>query len=179
MSSLRPLLVILAALVGLVLSASANPTAANPFQKFVGDWALKDDAWSHNWGGGTEHIKIPGHHTLCQTLNTPNSLLAVVDGPPPHGHIFWTLNRTTGEVLHLSSFSQTRTGTGQGTVNEHGDVSLKLSFSDEAPGTYRRYTYKWITADEYELKSVQYDRADKPTGLFYGGTFVRMKPAAK
>jgi hypothetical protein len=176
MPFLRSLLVTLAAFLGVLLAASTPPTAtANPFQKFVGEWALKDDAWSHNWGGGDEQIKILKHHTLCQALNTPNSLLTVVDGPPPHGHIFWTYNRSTGEVLHLSSFSEARTGTGQGTVNERGDVSLKLSFSDEAPGTYRLYTYTWITDDEYELKSVQYDRADKPTGLFYGGNFVRMK----
>ena len=176
MPSLRSLFIASAAFLGLLLSASASATAtANPFQQCAGEWTLKDDAWSHNWGGSTEQIKIPEHHTLCQTLNTPNSLLAVVDGPPPHGHIFWTLNRATGEVLHLSSFSDARTGTGQGTVNARGDVSLKLSFSDEAPGTYRLYTYIWVTRDEYELKSVQYDRSGQLTGLFYGGTFVRMK----
>lgn len=162
----------------LLLPAAARNETANPFQKFVGEWGLKDDAWSHNWGGGTEQIKIPGHHTLCQTLNTANSLLAVIDGPPPHGHIFWTYNRATGDVLHLSSFAPVRTGSGKGSVNAQGDVSLKLSFSDEAPGTYRLYTYKWISDDEYELRSVQYDSTDKPTGLFYAGNFVRLKSPA-
>ena len=28
------------------------PPAANPFQRFFGEWTLKDDAWSQNWGGG-------------------------------------------------------------------------------------------------------------------------------
>jgi hypothetical protein len=34
----------------------------NPFDKFIGEWTLKDDNWSHNWGNGTENIKIPNHH---------------------------------------------------------------------------------------------------------------------
>lgn len=110
-------------------SDSAGGTPALP----VGEWTLKDDNWSQNWGGATEHIKIPGHHTLCRAIKTNNSLLAIVDGPPPHGHIFWAFNPSTREVLHLSSFGQSRTGTGQGSVNAAGDVTLKLSFSDEAP----------------------------------------------
>jgi hypothetical protein len=167
---------LLARLILLGLTAAAASAADNPFQKFVGEWTLKDNNWSQNWGGATEQIKIPHHHTLCQALNTDNSLLAVIDGPPPHGHIFWTYDRATGDVLHLSSFAPVRTGTGRGRVNENGDVSLKLAFSDEAPGTYRLYSYRWISADEYELRSVQYDSAGKPTGLFYGGNFVRLPP---
>lgn len=147
----------------------------NPFNKFIGEWTLKDDNWSQNWGGADEHIKIPHHHTICRQLNTDNSLLAVIDGVPPYGHIFWSYNPVKKEVDHLSSFGTTRAGVGKGTVNENGDVSLKISFADEAAGTYRLYTYTWISADEYELKSVQYDSNDKATGFFYGGTFVRIK----
>lgn len=176
----RATLLVFAAVFCLVRPGYANPAAAptNPYHKFVGEWTLKDDNWTQNWGNGTEHIKIPLHHTLCRAINTDNSLLAVIDGPPPHGHIFWTYNRATAEVLHLSSFAPVRTGTGKGRVNENGDVTLKVFFSDEPPGTYRLYSYKWLSADEYELRSVQYDSTDKPTGGFYGGNFVRMKPPA-
>lgn len=147
---------------------------ANPFQKFIGEWTLKNDDWSHNWGNGTENIKIKKHHTLCKALNTGNSLLAVIDGPPPHGHIFWTYNPIKKEVQHLSSFGESRIGVGKGTVNENGDVTLKISFEGEGEGTYRIYNYKWVSENEYEMKSVQYDSQDQPTGFFYGGTFVRM-----
>jgi hypothetical protein len=147
----------------------------NPFSKFIGEWTLKDDNWSQNWGQGDEHIKIPHHHTICRQLNTDNSLLAVIDGTPPYGHIFWSYNPVKKEVNHLSSFGTTRAGVGKGTVNENGDVSLKISFADEAEGTYRLYTYKWISENEYVLKSIQYDANDKPTGFFYGGTFVRIQ----
>jgi hypothetical protein len=147
----------------------------NPFNKFIGEWTLKDNNWSQNWGKGDEHIKIPRHHTICRELNTDNSLLAVIDGVPPYGHIFWSYNPVKKEVNHLSSFGTTRAGVGKGTINENGDVSLKISFSDEAEGTYRLYTYKWISENEYELKSIQYGANDKPTGFFYGGTFVRIQ----
>ncbi len=147
----------------------------NPFNKFVGEWTLKNDNWSQNWGNGTENIKIPNHHTICKELNTDNSLLAVIDGTPPYGHIFWSYNPVKKEVDHLSSFGTTRAGVGKGTVNENGDVSLKISFADEPEGTYRLYTYKWISDNEYDLKSVQYDAKGKPTGFFYGGTFVRYR----
>ena len=148
--------------------------ATNPFYRFIGEWTLKDDNWSQNWGGKDEQIKIPNHHTVCRQLNTDNSLLAVIDGTPPYGHIFWSYNPVKKEVNHLSSFGTTRAGVGKGTVNENGDVSLKITFADEAEGTYRLYTYKWISENEYELKSIQYDANDKPTGFFYGGVFVRV-----
>ncbi|RFS16731.1 hypothetical protein [Emticicia sp. C21] len=147
----------------------------NPFRKFIGEWTLKNDSWSQNWGGKDEHIKIPNHHTICSAINTDNSLLAIIDGAPPHGHIFWSYNPAKKEVDHLSSFGNSRAGVGKGTVNENGDVYLKISFADEPAGTYRRYSYKWITDDTYELKSVQYDANDKPTGFFYGGVFMRVK----
>jgi ketosteroid isomerase-like protein len=149
--------------------------SSNPFHKFFGEWTLKGDDWSQNWGGGMEHIKIPGHHTVNREVNTANSMLSVIDGAPPHGHIFWTYNPVKKTVGHLSSFGDVRIGVGSGSVDDNGDVSLKVSFEGEAEGTYRLYSYKWVSADEYELKSVQYNAKDEPTGLYYGGTFVRIK----
>ncbi len=150
-------------------------TSENPFKKFIGEWTLKDDNWSQNWGQGMEHIKIPNHHTVNKELNTDNSLLAVIDGTPPYGHIFWSYNPIKKEVHHLSSFGTSRSGVGKGTVNENGDVTLKVSFEGEPDETYRRYTYKWISDDEYEMKSVQYNAKGEPTVGFYGGTFIRIK----
>jgi len=145
---------------------------ANPFHRFFGEWTLKNDDWKQNWGNGDEAVKIPNHHTVSKALNTNNSVLSVVDTPPA-GHILWTYNPVKKTVQHLSSFGDLRIGVGEGTVDENGNLKLKVSFEGEAPGTYRRYSYTWISDDEYELRSVQYDRNDKPTGLFYGGNFVR------
>lgn len=150
-------------------------TNKNPFKKFLGEWTLLNDDWSQNWGNGDEHIKIPNHHTVNRELNTSNTLLSVIDGAPPHGHIVWSYNPVKKEVHHLSSFGDIRIGVGQGTVNENGDVTLKNSFEGEAPGTYRIYNYKWLNDDSYSMTSQQFDSNGKPTGLFYGGTFVRIK----
>ncbi len=154
---------------------NSNDSSKNPFGKFIGEWTLKDDNWTHNWGGDTETIKIPKHHTVSKQLNTDNSLLSIIDGPEPNGHIFWSYNPETKEVFHLSSFGAIRAGNGKGTVNENGDLELKLFFEGEPDDTYRIYNYKWTHANEYHMKSVQYNKNDEPTGLFYEGTFVRIE----
>ena len=147
----------------------------NQFRKFIGEWTLKDDNWTHNWGGDTETIKIEGHHTISRGINTDNSLLSIIDGPEPNGHIFWSYNPKTEEVFHLSSFGTIRAGNGKGSINENGDVRLKLIFEGEPEGTYRIYNYERIKDDEYHMKSVQFNHKDEPTGLFYEGVFVRME----
>lgn len=147
----------------------------NPFGKFIGEWTLKDDKWTQNWGNGTEIIKIPNHHTVSQGINTDNSLLSIIDGPEPNGHIFWNYNPKTKEVFHLSSFGTIRAGNGNGTVDINGNVRLKLFFEGEPQGTYRIYNYTWINEDEYHMKSVQFGENNEPTGLFYEGTFIRIK----
>jgi len=156
------------------VNAAPQTQPVNPLSRFLGEWTLKDDAWSQNWGGGDEHIKIPNHHTTCKPINTDNSVLCVVD-TPPKGHILWTWNPVKKTVQHLSSFGDLRIGVGEGTVDENGNLKLKVSFEGEAPGTYRLYSYTWLSDDEYELRSVQYDSQGKATGLFYGGNFVRKK----
>lgn len=147
----------------------------NPFKKFTGEWTLKNDNWEQsNDKQEIETIKIPNHYSLCKEVNTKNSLLWVVDATSSRGHIFWTYDASKKEVSHLSSFFPSRVGVGQGTVNHKGDVQLKITFSGEPEGTYRLYSYIWITNDEYDLKSIQYNKDDEPTGSYYGGTFVRI-----
>lgn len=159
-----------------VLENKPVEEVTNPFARFIGEWALKDDQWTQNWGGGTETIEIKGHHTVCRKINTDNSLLSIIDGPEPNGHIFWTYNPVTKTINHASSFGESRIGRGNGTINDRGDLSLTLTFEGEAPGTYRVYTYRWLSENEYEMTSVQMDQNDQPTGLHYGGNFVRIKP---
>lgn len=146
----------------------------NPFAKFIGEWTLKDDTWIQNWGGKNDTIKIPKHHTISTQINTENSLLSIIDGPEPNGHIFWSFNPNTKEVSHLSSFGNIRAGVGIGEFYDQNNLKLKVSFEGEAPGTYRIYTYEWIGDSEYALNSVQFDKDDNPTGLFYKGIFVRI-----
>lgn len=159
------------------LEAGQYQNSINPFVKFIGEWTLKNDDWTQNWGGDTETIKIPGHHTVSSEINTDNSLISIIDGPAPNGHIFWSYNPVTKQVHHSSSFGTVRAGQGNGSVNKNGDLRLKISFEGEAKGTYRIYTYTWLSLDEYALKSIQFDANDAPTGLFYQGNFMRIKNA--
>lgn len=149
-------------------------SSQNPFKKFIGEWTLKNDIWIQNWGATTDTLKIQGHHTVSSPLNTENSLLSIIDGPEPNGHIFWVYNPNTGAVSHLSSFGEIRIGVGGGTVDEKGNLSLKITFEGEPIHTYRKYTYNWIAKDSYQMRSVQFDAKNQPTGLFYQGTFVRV-----
>lgn len=145
----------------------------NPFKRFIGEWTLKNDSWTQNWGGPTETIKIRNHHTITTQVNTANSLFSIIDGPQPNGHIFWSYNPVTEVVNHLSSFGELRAGVGQGSISENADVILKIAFEGEPEDTYRIYTYTWIGPDEYHMKSIQYNANDEPTGLFYEGNFIR------
>ncbi|MEM8509661.1 MAG: nuclear transport factor 2 family protein [Bacteroidota bacterium] len=147
----------------------------NPFKNFIGEWTLKEDSWTQNWGNGTETIKIPEHHTISAQINTTNSLLSIIDGPEPNGHIFWSYNPNTRAVHHLSSFGTIRAGVGEGTVNEKGDLRLKIVFEGEPKDTYRVYHYKWVSPDVYHMRSEQFTQKGTPTGLFYEGTFVRLR----
>ncbi|MEM8927337.1 MAG: nuclear transport factor 2 family protein [Bacteroidota bacterium] len=146
----------------------------SPFKHFIGEWTLKEDKWTHNWGGTTETVQIPKHHTVSSQINTANSLLSIIDGPEPNGHIFWSYNPIRKEVHHLSSFGEMRSGVGKGHISDSGAMTLKISFEGEPENTYRIYKYTWVNQDEYHMKSVQYDSHDVPTGVFYEGTFVRL-----
>lgn len=151
-----------------------NDASRNPFTKFMGEWTLKEDRWVQNWGGTTDTLKIAGHHTLSRQLNTEWTLLSIIDGPEPNGHILWAYNPNTKRVSHLSSFGEIRIGNGEGAIDENGNLQLSIRFEGEPKDTYRRYTYNWTSVDSYHMRSVQYDDDDRPTGLFYEGTFVRI-----
>ena len=98
----------------------------NPFVKFVGEWTLKNDDWKQNWGGKDEAIKIPNHHTVSGEVNTDISLLSIIDGPQPNGHIFWSYDPASQTFHHLSSFGTSRSGVGSGTVDLEGNLRIKV-----------------------------------------------------
>ncbi len=147
----------------------------NPFKKFIGEWKLKDDNWEYiDENLNKSSIKIPGHHTICKEVNTNNSVLLIVEMGVSHGSAFWNYDSDKKETNSLSSFSGNQTSVGKGTINDNGDIKSKVRFQGVNDGRYRIYTYKWVSEDEYVLKSIEYDKNDKPTGISYGGTFIRI-----
>ena len=155
--------------------ASATPEDGNPFAPFFGDWTLKQDRFQQVWDGKTvETLSIPNHKTHCAPINTNRSVLCVVDAGDLKGHILWTYDADKKNVHHLSHFGTARNGVGVGSLSEKGDLRSKVSFADEPEGSYRIYEYTWVSKDEYTMMSRQYASDGKPTGNWYGGTFVRV-----
>ncbi|MFP2995097.1 hypothetical protein ABN763_04270 [Spongiivirga sp. MCCC 1A20706] len=156
----------------------SGTASENPFKQFIGEWTLKNDTWIQNWGSTTDTLIIAKHHTIASQINTENSLLQIIDGPAPNGHIYWVYNPNTKVVSHVSSFGSIRIGNGSGGFDKDGNLHLKVHFEGEVAGTYRMYTYTWISRNEYVLNSIQYDKNDTRTGKFYKGTFIRIDPAS-
>ncbi len=147
-----------------------------PFEQFLGEWKLKEGRFQQVWDGKTvETLSIPGHRTSCAKVNTERTILCEVDAVDFKGHIMWAVDEATGRVHHLSHFGTSRLGQGVGTLDTDGSLRLRVRFSDEADGTYRAYTYRWLSDDEYEMISRQYGDDGEPTGNWYGGVFVRLK----
>ncbi|MEM8765279.1 MAG: hypothetical protein AAGD88_15780 [Bacteroidota bacterium] len=151
----------------------------NPFERYLGEWTLKDDLWfSAETESKIDTLYLPNHYTICTEHNTPSSLQWGVEAPSARGHALWTYNPSTEKVVMQSSFYPHRIGLGEGTIDAEGNVFLTMRFTGSEPeGTYRKYSYEWLDEDTYELKSYQYDTNDQPTGNFYGGTFTRIKQA--
>jgi hypothetical protein len=91
------------------------------------------------------------------------------------GHIMWAVEDDGTTVSHLSHFGSSRLGDGAGSLDQDGNLSLTIRFSDEPAGTYRHYVYSWKSADEYHMVSRQYDAQGNATGNWYAGSFVRIK----
>ena len=150
----------------------------NPFARFFGEWTLKGDRFQQVWDGKTvETLTIPRHHTKCAEVNTDRSVLCVVTSPDLVGHILWSYDSDRKQVHHLSHFGPARNGVGSGSVDERSNLRLTVRFQGEPEGSYRIYEYEWVSDDEYSMMSRQFDRDNKPTGNWYGGSFVRIIPA--
>ena len=150
---------------------------ANPFEKFIGKWTLKDDQWVQgNSPDSYDTIYLPNQFTVCEELNTHKSLLWTVESTSGTGHGFWTYNEHTNQLNAQTSFFENRVGLGSGSINENGDLFINMQFEgSELEGTYRKYSYEWLDANSYLLKSYQYDQNNQPTGNFYGGVFIRIE----
>lgn len=170
----------LAVLLGLTTLGSTvqhpPPTAAaNPFAPFFGTWTLQNDHFQQVWDGQTvETLTIPNHITVCKPINTDQSVLCVVDAGDLKGHILWSFNTDAQQVHHLSHFGTARSGVGTGTLSATGNLTTRVRFQGEPPGSYRIYQYEWLSADAYTMHSAQYDSTGQATGNWYGGTFVRV-----
>ena len=150
-----------------------NATQENPFRKFIGNWGMKNGIWESSFGGKYSESIDTSRLFIAQSP-TNQSLLWDYDLGSAKGVILWTFSGTNKEVYHLSANSYGPMAQGVGTINDNGDINLKLYFDGECPTCYRMYRYKFISSDEIYFR-VTYYKDDKETGDFYGGTYVRKK----
>lgn len=169
-----------AAVVFGLLGSAVSDEVNHPFARFFGTWTLENDRFQQVWDEKTvETLSIPNHLTECASLNTPGSVLCVVDAGDFAGHILWTLAPDGETVAHQSHFGTRRLGDGKGSLSENGDLVLRIRFTDEPEGTYRVYEYIWDGPDRYEMRSRQYTAQGERTGNWYGGAFIRIGNASE
>ena len=156
------------------IEAQPERVAEHAFEDLIGTWRLKDNRFEQVWDGKTaEVLDLPEHRTVCSPVNTTQSVLCRVNAGDFQGHILWAWDEAQQSFGHLSHFGSSRLGQGTGRIGAGGDLRVTVSFSDEPDGTYREYHYDWVTKDEYEMRSIQYDAEGTPTGNYYAGRFVR------
>ncbi|MHA7901555.1 MAG: hypothetical protein ACX94B_16960 [Henriciella sp.] len=158
------------------LQTESEAVSASPFVNFFGTWTLEDDQFQQVWDTETlQTFSIPNHITECSSIDTDKTVLCVVNAGGLKGHILWAYDESLQEVRHLWHFGEHRLGAGRGTMTPSGDLRSEIHFTDEPEGTYRKYEYKWLDKDTYEMKSTQMTVEGSPTGNWYGGIFVRLK----
>ena len=82
----------------------------------------------------------------------------------------WTYNKTENKAYRLSENAVGPMGHGE-SIHIAGDSIVFKNYFDGVEG-YRRYVFKLISPNELFLRASFYVN-NKPTGNFYGGTWVK------
>ncbi len=151
---------------------------SNPFTRYLGNWKFDQAGFSMVWDLKTVVTqKLAGQTTQCKQINTDRSILCVVSNKEdPNwtmGHMVWAYNSEKKQVSWLSHFYPDRIGTGSGTIDDKGNMTVKVTFQGEPEDTYRIYQWRWVAEDAYSMMSRQYSSKGELTGNWYGGTFIR------
>jgi hypothetical protein len=164
------------------------PLSGNVFRRFLGLYAT--DAFE--WGDGprTGSFDATGSSVECFETNANTCVawdenLRLAGGRPPFPSwigdgdmsctVLWAYACRTEQVHWLSTTSFNSVVTGVGLLAPNGDLTLDLRFEQEGPHQFRRYAYRWRSADEFRLDAV-FHRDGVPTGEWYGCTMRRIGP---
>lgn len=142
----------------------------NPFEKFKGEWVLKDDIFETNFGDKYKEDVNPNRSFVVKELGTKNSVVWIEDFDGFKVDIFWTYDFKQKQVHHLSMSNDIAKGIGE--FKESGDLEIKLIYENSCENCYRIYSFQWKSENELFFRGSFY-KDEKPTGDFYGGTFIR------
>lgn len=156
-----------------IYSQTAAPDASiTAFTRFEGNWKLKDDIWKTK-SGGTLKESVDTSRAFVVKMVRPNTLLwDAYFGNGSWVTLLWTYHSKTGRVNQISNAKDNTVGVGTGEFNATGDLVIKVAYPNGCTTCHRIETWHWISANEFEFNSASY-KDDKPTGDFYGGTFLR------
>jgi hypothetical protein len=85
--------------------------------------------------------------------------------------IFSGLTTLKQTIYHLSNTSSNGEA---GAGKDNGDLDIKLSYPDMCETCNRLYSFRWKSDNEFFFRATFY-KDDKPTGDFYGATFIRKR----
>jgi len=154
--------------------STLDTTHQNPFEKFKGEWLLKDNIFESSTNGKYSSDVNPNRTFIAMAVNTNSSILWSEDFDGFKVDIFWTYDLETKTVYHLSNTSSNGLASGKGMLKENGDLDIKLIYPDACETCIRLYSFRWKSANEFFFRATFY-KDDKPTGDFYGATFIRKK----
>ena len=144
----------------------------NPFQKFIGEWVLKDNIFESSTNGEYTADVNPRRTFIAQTVATDFSILWNEDFDGLKAEIFWTYDIETNTVYHLSNTSTNGLASGKGLLRENGDLDINLIYPDACSTCLRVYSFRWKSENEFSFKAT-FLKDDIPTGDYYGAIFLR------
>ena len=145
-------------------------TQENPFERFKGEWVLKDDIFESDFDGVYKKDVNPNRSFMVKELGTKNSIVWIEDFDGFMVDIFWTYDFKKKQIHHLSM--ATDIARGLGNFKENGNLELKLTYENGCKGCYRIYSFQWKSDSEFFFRANLF-KDEKPTGDYYGGTFLK------
>jgi catechol 2,3-dioxygenase-like lactoylglutathione lyase family enzyme len=153
----------------------AQNTIANSdkLKLFEGEWKLKDNVWKSKSNSVYKEDVNPNRSFVAKAVSPENTILWEEDfDNGVWATLLWTYHRETGRVNHISNTTGNNIGIGVGEFDNNNDLTIKIVYPNGCTTCHRIYTFHWIEAGEFNFKATIY-KDDKPTGDFYGGTFIK------
>ena len=166
-------LLIILFLPGLTIVAQNTTASSDKLKLFEGEWKLKDYVWKSKSNSVYKEDVNPNRSFVAKTVGPENTILWEEDfDNGAWATLLWTYHKETGRVNHISNTTDNNIGIGVGEFNNNNDLTIKIVYPNGCTNCHRIYSFHWIEAGAFDFKATIY-KDDKPTGDFYGGTFVK------
>jgi catechol 2,3-dioxygenase-like lactoylglutathione lyase family enzyme len=168
----------IASIIFLFLPVSAmiaqdTVASSDPLKPFIGEWKLKDNVWKSKSNSVYKEDVNPNRSFVAKAVSPENTILWEENfDNGAWATLLWTYHKETGRVNHISNTTDNNIGIGVGEFDKNNDLTIKIVYPNGCTNCHRIYSFHWINAGEFDFKATIY-KDEKPTGDFYGCTFVR------